>query len=117
MPPTVFISYSHKDEAWKDRLVTHLAGLERVGRLRTWNDRVIRAGQKWLQEIETAMEEARVAVLLVSPDFLASRFIKTREVPRLLGRRAREGVHVVPVIVKDCLWEEAVRIADLQAFS
>ena len=22
--PTVFISYSHKDEEWKDRLVSHL---------------------------------------------------------------------------------------------
>ncbi|HKH44644.1 MAG TPA: hypothetical protein VKM72_08280, partial [Thermoanaerobaculia bacterium] len=27
----------------------------------------------------------------------------------------REGVHVVPVIVKDCLWEEEVRISELQA--
>lgn len=44
MPPTVFISYSHKDEVWKDRLVTHLAGLERDGRLRVWDDRRIRAG-------------------------------------------------------------------------
>jgi len=96
VPPTVFLSYSHKDEAWKDRLVTHLAGLERNGLLRTWNDRLIQAGQKCLPEIETAMEEARVAVLLMSPDFLASKFIQTREVPRLLERRAQEGVHMVP---------------------
>lgn len=115
MPTTVFLSYCHADEAWKDRLVKHLSGLERDGRLRVWNDRRIRAGQTWLQEIETAMGEARVAVLLVSPDFLASTFIQTREVPRLLERRAREGVHVVPVIVKDCLWDEEVRISELQA--
>src|SRR6266545_838777 len=113
--PSVFISYSHKDEVWKDRLVTHLAGLERNGRLYTWTDRRIRVGQAWLREIETAMEEARVAVLLISPDFLASGFIQDREVPRLLERRAQEGLHVVPVIVKDCLLEEEVRISDLQA--
>jgi tetratricopeptide (TPR) repeat protein len=112
--PTIFISYSHKDEVWKDRLVTHLAGLEQTGRLRTWNDRLIRTGQIWLEEIEAAMEQASVAVLLISPDFLASKFIQTREVPRLLERRAKEGVHIVPVIVKDCLWEEEVRISSLQ---
>jgi hypothetical protein len=112
VPPTVFISYSHEDEVWKDRLVKHLAGLERDGRLRIWNDRDIRAGQTWLREIETAMGEARVAVLLVSPDFLASEFIQTCEVPALL---ARQGVHIVPVIVKDCLWEEEVHVSNLQA--
>jgi hypothetical protein len=30
--PTVFISYSHKDEVWKDRLLEHLGGLEVLGR-------------------------------------------------------------------------------------
>src|SRR5215210_6444645 len=104
MPPTVFLSYCHADEAWKARLVKHLAGLERDGRLRVWNDRLIRAGQTWLPEIETAMGEARVAVLLVSPDFLASTFITDARGPSPPGapraggspRRAgdREGLPV-----------------------
>jgi tetratricopeptide (TPR) repeat protein len=114
VPPTVFISYSHQDEAWKERLVTHLAGLERDGRLRTWSDALIRAGQHWLPEIEAAMEDARVAVFLISPHFLASAFIHDRELPRFLERRARDGVQIVPVLLKDCLWEEEVRIAELQ---
>ena len=29
--PTVFISYSHKDEAEKEALLTHLGGLQRTG--------------------------------------------------------------------------------------
>lgn len=62
--PTVFISYSHKDEDWKDRLVTHLGVLEEEGLLRTWNDRKIGAGDEWFEEIRKAMDTARVAVLL-----------------------------------------------------
>lgn len=112
--PSIFISYSHKDEPWKDRLVEHLGILEREKRLRTWNDRRIKAGQEWLPEIETAMNEARVAVLLISTSFLNSEFIRSREVPLLLERRVKEGVHVFPVIVKDCLWEEVDWLSSLQ---
>lgn len=73
--PSVFISYSHKDEAWKDRLVTHLGVLQSQGLLDLWDDRRIGAGQDWHQEIEQAMAAASVAVLLVSADFLTSQFI------------------------------------------
>ena len=42
--PTVFISYSHKDEDWKDRLRPHLGVLEKAGRITLWDDRRIDAG-------------------------------------------------------------------------
>ena len=64
--PTVFISYSHQDEAWKDRLVTHLGVLSHEGLLDLWNDRRIGAGQDWRQEIQEAMATASVAIMLVS---------------------------------------------------
>jgi tetratricopeptide (TPR) repeat protein len=113
--PTVFLSYSHKDEIWKDRLVAHLNVLEREGLLQTWNDGQIRAGADWLPEIQGAMQRARVAVLLLSADFLRSDFIRGREVPELLARRNGGGLHVVPVIVRDCVWEEVQCLSGLQA--
>ena len=67
---TVFISYSHKDEVWKDRLVTHLGVLQQEGLLDLWDDRRIGAGGNWYQKIEEAIARASVAVLLVSADFL-----------------------------------------------
>ena len=73
--PKVFISYSHKDEEWKNRLVTHLSVLEQQGHLTTWNDRDIIAGTDWLPEIEEAIEEADVAVLMITANFLTSDFI------------------------------------------
>jgi hypothetical protein len=57
-PPTVFISYSHKDEIWKDRLRPHLRMLEQDGRLVIWDDRDIDAGATWYNEIKNAMEHA-----------------------------------------------------------
>lgn len=112
--PSVFISYSHKDEDWKDRLVTHLGVLEEEGLLQTWNDRKIGAGDEWFGEIRKAMDTARVAVLLVSANSLTSKFIRNQEVPRLLERRSQEGVVVFPVIVKDCAWQKVSWLAKLQ---
>ena len=48
----VFISYSHKDENWKDHLKTHLAVLEHQNLLSVWDDRQIAAGDDWYPEIE-----------------------------------------------------------------
>lgn len=114
MPRTVFISYSHQDEDWKDRLVKHLGVLQQQDLLRTWNDRVIGAGAEWFAEIQRAMEDAQVAVLLISADSLTSKFILHTEVPRLLERRSGGGLAVFPVICEDCLWQEVPWLARLQ---
>jgi hypothetical protein len=45
-PLKVFISYSHKDETFKDELVTMLAGLQRRGVVDAWQDRRIEAGDE-----------------------------------------------------------------------
>jgi TIR domain len=113
--PTVFISYSHKDETWKKRLVTHLSVLEQQGLLQTWNDRNIGAGDEWFEEIRKGMESAKVAILLISANFLSSNFILRSEVPRLLERRECEGMIVFPVICKNTLWKEVPWLAKLQA--
>lgn len=112
--PRIFISYSHLDEAWKDRLVRHLRVFEIEDQLTFWNDRQIEAGDEWLPGIEKELEAADAAVLLVTTDFLISRFIRSQEVPRLLERRAQAGVRIVPVIVKPCNWAEVGWLKALQ---
>ncbi|MBW8876702.1 MAG: AAA family ATPase [Acidobacteria bacterium] len=112
--PTVFISYSQKDEAWKDRVVSHLKVLEVEGELAVWDDKRIGAGEDWWPEIEGAMNRAAVAVLLISKDFLTSGFIRGTEVPRLLARRQTEGLRVIPVFVHPCAWEAVDWLAALQ---
>jgi tetratricopeptide (TPR) repeat protein len=112
--PRIFISYSHLDEEWKDRLVRHLRVFEIEDQLTFWTDRQIGAGDEWLAAIEEELEAADAAVLLVTTDFLISKFIRGREVPRLLERRAQQGVRIVPVIVKPCNWAEVPWLQALQ---
>jgi len=112
--PKVFISYSHKDVAWKERVLEHLRVLENAGELAVWDDQRINAGDEWRAEIETAMQSAAVALLLVSTDFLNSAFIRGTEIPRLLARRQDQGLRIIPVFVRPCAWKAMGWLAALQ---
>lgn len=105
MKPTVFISYSHKDEIWKDRLLPQLRALEQAERIAVWDDRRIDGGNQWYPEIKAAMERAAVAVCLISPDFLASHFCVKEEVPYLLERCENDGLVFIPLLVRPCTWK------------
>lgn len=112
--PRIFISYSHEDEPWKERLVSHLRVLERQDAAIVWQATDLPAGADWAKEIEKAVRQANIAVLLISPSFLASDFIVTRELPALLKRRQEEGLVVLPVLVKPSMWSAMPEIAELQ---
>src|SRR5712691_10946823 len=112
--PTVFISYSHRDEMWKDRLLTQLGVLQQQSILELWHDGRIGAGADWYERISQAMAAAHVAVLLISAPFLTSSFILREEVPRLLTRRQQEGLPVVPILLTPCAWEEVPWLARMQ---
>ena len=113
--PSVFISYSHKDEEWKERLVTQLGVLQMEGILDIWDDRRIEAGDDWYPEIEKAINNANVAILMISANFLTSKFILGEEVPKLLARREKEGVRVIPLIVKPCAWTQVKWLSPIQS--
>jgi hypothetical protein len=99
---SVFVSYSHNDQEYLDRLLIHLKPLERDGLIDLWADTKLRAGDRWKKEIEKALQKATVAVLLVSADFLSSDFIINNELPPLLKNAEERGVRIIPVIVKPC---------------
>ena len=103
----MFISYTRLDRAWVDRLQRMMAPLLRAGgqQVRLWDDSQIEAGAKWRPAIETALAEAKVALLLVSDAFLASEFVINEEVPKLLAAAEAEGVRVLWVSLSPCLVE------------
>src|SRR4051794_40515153 len=102
----LFISYSHRDREWLDKLNAHLSLLIRRGIVHVWADTRIEIGNRWQDEIEAALTESNVAVLLVSPDFLASDFIWKEEVPKLLAHQ-KEGMQILPLIARPCAWRIA----------
>lgn len=96
----VFISYSQKDKKIYDELITHLAPLARAGCVTTWSDAKIAPGAQSLDEIRAALATAKVALLLVSPDFLASEAIQNHELGPLLQGAENEGVRLLWVPVR-----------------
>ena len=111
----IFIAYSHADKEWLFRLEVHLAPLAKKHRHLLWDDTKIAPGEKWKVEIARAMGSAKVAVLLVSADFLASEFIIENELPALLDAAADQGAVILPVIAAPCRFRETASLSQFQA--
>lgn len=106
MRTKVFISYGHKDVRYLEQLVEHLTYYERNNLIEFWSDKKITAGSEWREEIKRAIDATKVAVLLISPSFLASKFIAENELPPLLDAAKKEGAIILPVIVRPSNFED-----------
>jgi transcriptional regulator with XRE-family HTH domain len=113
----IFISYSHKDRSYFDRLSVHLKPLEKKGLIEPWSDTRISAGAHWKKEIEKALNSAQVAVLLISADFLASDFIVDNELPPLLTKANEDGATIIPIILKPCRFVRESSLSKFQAIN
>jgi len=112
----VFISYSHLDKKLHEELLLHLAPYVRSGSVTAWSDKQIVPGSQWFTEIQDALKKTRVAVLLVSPGFLASDFIHDQELGPLLKEAKAGGVRILWVPLRPSSYEET-GLKDLQAVS
>lgn len=110
----IFISYSHKDKVWLEKLQTILKPLVRNESLRLWDDTAIKPGAVWRQDIKAAISTARVAILLVSPNFLASDFIAQVELPAVFKLQQKKGLIILWIAVSASAYQ-FTELAKLQA--
>lgn len=111
----MFISYSHQDKSVLSDIQRHFKPFHQS--IDYWDDTKIQPGQKWKDEIRQAIDQTKVAILLVSTDFLGSEFISTDELPPLLEAAENDGAAVLIVILKPCLFEEFQKLNVYQAMN
>jgi len=110
----VFVSYSHDDMDWKHAISVQLEVLERQNLLQLWCDTDIEAGQDWYDEIDRALLSAKIAVLIITANFLTSDFILNEEVPKILERHQDDGMSLMPILASDCLYQAVPWISPKQ---
>ncbi len=99
-PLKVFYSYAHADAKQRLRLSKHLSILERIGLIRGWYDNEILPGDDFEKEIADKLGEADIVLLLISPDFVASKYCYEIELQMAMERHAKEEVRVLPIIIR-----------------
>jgi internalin A len=90
----VFVSYSHKDKIWFDKIKTFLQPLEAFTQLNVWDDTEILPGQKWRDAIKDALSATKIAVCIVTQNFLSSEFITEDELKYFIEVTEKEHVPI-----------------------
>lgn len=113
MSVKVFISYSHRDESFKDDLVEHMAGLKRSGIVSEWNDRKITPGQNWSSEISDNLASSQIILFLVSSSFMSSDYCINVEAQKALELHKDGKAQLIPIVIRPVDWGGS-ELANLQ---
>ncbi|MGF1524644.1 MAG: GUN4 domain-containing protein [Leptolyngbyaceae cyanobacterium] len=118
-PVSIFISYARKDQALMQELESHLHPLKLSSLVDSWYDGCIAPGEEWEPQIKENLGKAHVILLLISVDFINSRYCYDVELTTAIERHKAKDACVIPVILRSCLWQHVpvsdMRLGDLQA--
>lgn len=107
MPTKVFISYSHKDEEFKNSLTEHLSGLVRSGTISEWNDRKIVPGTDWSHEINENLKNSDLILFLISSSFLSSDYCVNIEAETALSMHNSGEAQLIPIVIRAVEWSDS----------
>jgi internalin A len=121
-PPKLFISYSHKDELYKDELLEHLSGMRRSGEIKDWTDRAVTSGEIWDEVIKKNLQEADIILFLLSSSFVASDYIQNVEIKSAIekynkpsnGMTSIRKPVIIPILVRPCDYK-SLPLRDIQS--
>ena len=106
-PVQGFLSYAHLDKDWRERIQKSLSRLELEGELDLWFDGRLTPGDSFREVIEEKVTDAQLILLLVSENFLASRFSYEEELRRALAKQQGGTAKVVPILLRKCDWKNS----------
>lgn len=104
----VMVLFHNEDVAVKGKIVTHLRVLERNGSIQVWEKGVVLGGENTELLIRGALNKAEIVLFLATPESVGSDELWKEEVEHSVERHKREELIFIPVIVRDCHWEETV---------
>ena len=115
----VFVSYAREDRKWLDRdyrfnLIPFLMESLKRQNVVFWFDKDLKPGDEFRNHIEAEIDQAQIALLIVSQAFLNSEFIDKYEMSRIADRARLGQMIIVPVLVEPCDWSEYPVLADRQ---
>ena len=102
----VFISYSHKDECFRNDLEDHLSMLRRKDIISVWHDRKILPGDEWKGKINEHLDNADIVLFLISPSFLASDYCYDIEVKQAMENKVADKCQIISIIIRPCDWQD-----------
>jgi hypothetical protein len=102
-PLKMFLGYAPEDKSLLIELKKHLSLLERSGQVQMWDAREIKPGEEREKEIERHLSEARIILLLISPDFIASDACQAIQ-ERAIERYEQAEARVIPILLRPCPW-------------
>jgi hypothetical protein len=105
-PFELFISYARERRAVLNNLLENLKPYVRTGLIRLWTDHDIAKGGEWRPELAEAMDRCDGAILILCPKFLVSDWCRERELPHFHARCRREPFPLLPVLARDCQWQD-----------
>ena len=115
---TIFICYSHSDDRWRKKVEIAIKSMELEGiQVKLWSDKKIKTGFRWQDSIFSILSRTRIAILLVSNDFLASEFIKDKELPRILKKAKSDELAVMSIILSYCRFTENKELSLYQSLN
>lgn len=102
----IFISYSKSDKNYLESFKRYLKPLERNKTITVWDDTELTAGEVWEEAIEYQLKTADIIIFLVSSDMIFTDYIWDVEMPIAFRRHQEKTVSIVPVILRDCGWQD-----------
>jgi internalin A len=90
----IFISYSHSDKVFVERLAKDL---EKKGNYVWWDFEKIKGGQNWQKEIEKAIFQCQYFLIVVTPESVSSDWVANEITYAILRNKI-----IIPLYLKTC---------------